>query len=291
MSAGYRTLARQALERARALFAGNDRRPNARWAALELRDALEFMTYDRMLQYKDEVSPKEYESWPAANVLELLREIDPAGDVTASIFFRHDPTDQSANEKDKPAGRADRLTHADLNDHYEALSRYLHVLTVEQIEAGQTRDESELKAKCEACIGWIDRALSSSIPDSEPAVFASFVCARCKNTVMRRMPPEHTEPITATCISCGARYTATPQESGQFEWTGDTLSIACGTAGCTYGVELWREQVRPGVRWVCTGCNSHWVIHLALGKVEPRETAEGPIGDEKASRGDSDAEV
>lgn len=56
----YRNQARKSLERANEkLGTGNDE--DLKYVALELRMALEALTYDRALAYKDEFPPEEYE--------------------------------------------------------------------------------------------------------------------------------------------------------------------------------------------------------------------------------------
>jgi hypothetical protein len=58
----YRHESRQALKRACAALESNDDQ-DLKYAALELRMAMESLTYDRAKAYKDEFPPDEYETW------------------------------------------------------------------------------------------------------------------------------------------------------------------------------------------------------------------------------------
>lgn len=61
-SPNFRQSAREAIVRAKEeLATGNLHR--LRYAALELRDAMEALTYDRALAFKDEIPPEEYKTW------------------------------------------------------------------------------------------------------------------------------------------------------------------------------------------------------------------------------------
>jgi hypothetical protein len=71
----YRNDARRELARAKdELASAGDER--LKYAALELRMAMESLTYDRALAYKDEFPPAEYQAWQPRKVMALLLEID-----------------------------------------------------------------------------------------------------------------------------------------------------------------------------------------------------------------------
>ncbi len=289
MSADYRTMTRQALARATAIVSRNE--TGIRSAALELREALEFITYDRMLQYKDEISLKEYENREPQYIVNLLGEIDPTGALTESIFFCREEEAENAEGASDAARPAADLTHADLKKRYDSLERFLRARTVEQIRTGKNWTETDLRAECEASISFVERVLSAKLVRSRPAVFASFGCARCKKLVTRRLNQDSTEQIRATCIECGASYTATPQPTGKLEWSADVLTIPCGTEGCDYERDLWPEQVRPGAGWTCPGCKALWVLYMGWGKLERAEPPdiEAPTAEESIREGGQNA--
>ena len=74
----YRNDAKRRLVRAKNELASAD---DARliYATLELRMAIESITYDRALAYKKEFPPREYETWQPKKVMAELLDIDPSG--------------------------------------------------------------------------------------------------------------------------------------------------------------------------------------------------------------------
>src|ERR1700704_18615 len=73
----YRNRARRALERARGELNSNDdeRLP---YAVLELRFAMEAITYDRAQAFKEDLPYEEYRTWQPRKVVAVLAEIDPS---------------------------------------------------------------------------------------------------------------------------------------------------------------------------------------------------------------------
>ncbi|MCK1288940.1 hypothetical protein IVB41_34080 [Bradyrhizobium sp. 44] len=73
----YRTKARRALARARVELASADdeRLP---YAMLELRFAMEAITYDRAQAFKEDLPYEEYRTWQPRKVVAVLAGIDPA---------------------------------------------------------------------------------------------------------------------------------------------------------------------------------------------------------------------
>ncbi len=72
----FRTLAHQHHEAGARLLASGE--PfNARYACLELRMALECLSYDLLRLYRDDVPDALLETWQASAVLDALLDIDP----------------------------------------------------------------------------------------------------------------------------------------------------------------------------------------------------------------------
>lgn len=271
MHESLQSMAQRALESAKVHTVENHAAA-LRYGALELRKALVFVAYERLLQYKDQISPKDYETWEPQYVVRLLGEIDPDGKLAESAFSSVDEGASPSPGDGPPSGDP---TNADLVDRYEALTQFVRAPTLEQMLAREVWTESDLKAECEAAIAFVEKVFSTSDTRKAPAVFASFGCARCKKLVVRRVRPEAIDEVTARCVECGACYTARKDESGKVDWIADVTTIPCGTEGCEYQVNLWPEQLRPGVNWTCPGCNARWVIYMGWAKLDRAERTAG----------------
>ena len=80
----YRSLAREHVTvSADQLESGHDYALS--YAALELRMAMEAITYDRAAAFKDEFPVEEYDTWQPKKVMNVLLEIDPTADKDSSL--------------------------------------------------------------------------------------------------------------------------------------------------------------------------------------------------------------
>src|SRR5437016_5528786 len=84
MSIDYRWLAREALARSKNEICTDDpdRLP---YAALELRKAMEALTYDKAQSYKDEAPADLYKKWQPPKVVNYITEIDEHAFQSSSL--------------------------------------------------------------------------------------------------------------------------------------------------------------------------------------------------------------
>ena len=139
----YRHAARELLSRAKAELETNDPR-RVRYAALELRDAMEALTYDRARAFKDDIPPKDYEAWQPRKLMAALLSFDPTIEMTSSISYaaQDGPGEPAPRNRMKSLGADIPFTLSDLREHYDALGSFLHVPTLRQVnqEMSQTRN-------------------------------------------------------------------------------------------------------------------------------------------------------
>lgn len=98
MDFDYRRAARNSLERAKSEVATND--PiRTRYAALELRYAIEALVYDRARALKEFISAKEYGTWQPSKLVEVILEIDPHFGTSSTVSIgREDVPGEPAKE-------------------------------------------------------------------------------------------------------------------------------------------------------------------------------------------------
>lgn len=78
MNHNFRQDARDAIERAKEMLeGGNVQGHQLRYAALEVRMAMEALTYERAQSYKAELPESAYDTWQPKRVMQLLLDIDP----------------------------------------------------------------------------------------------------------------------------------------------------------------------------------------------------------------------
>jgi hypothetical protein len=151
MKSNFRHEARQALERARVeLGTGDDAR--LKCVALELRMAMEALTYDRAQAFAAELPPTEYDTWQPKKLLQLLLEINPLADKDSMLSFGVEEEYGVPTPVMQPLGSEKVLNLATLKRHYDALGNHLHMPTIKQIAAGKGPDAIKLRKRCEEIV-------------------------------------------------------------------------------------------------------------------------------------------
>src|SRR5258705_1292347 len=158
----YRNQSRKDLQSAKdELGANADHR--LKFAALELRMAMECLSYDRALAYKDEFPPTEYDTWQPRKVILVLLEIDPTADKDSSIAFGVETVPGVPAPSMQSLGSEKVLSMGMLKKHYDALGSYLHVQTMKQARDGPPLDFKKLRARCEEIATFVEQVLASPI--------------------------------------------------------------------------------------------------------------------------------
>lgn len=267
----FRHTAQQALVRANTELMTNDPH-RLRYAALELRDAMEALTYDRALAFKDYIPPEEYKTWQPRKLMAVLTDIDPSIGKTATMAFGLE------EEYGKPAPRENMrvlgtdivFTIADLKAHYDAIGSYLHMPSLEQVMSGKTPDLGKLRERCKTVIGLVEKVLSSRVWNSTFGVTVMLdQCLNedCKKPIRKRMPFGK-DRVEVQCFECKAEYTVTSEADGRALWTPNQTDAPCSTPGCSKTMALWTHEIKPGTHWHCRSCGVHNEIALTVTTVD-----------------------
>jgi hypothetical protein len=265
----FRRIARKSLERAKAELATNDPH-RARYAALELRDAMESLTYDRAMAFKDDIPPDEYRTWQPRKLMAVLLEIDPSIGMTSTLRFglQEEYGKRAPREKMKTIGTDFVLGMDALKAHYDAIGSFLHMPSLEQIQSGRIPDPVKLRGRCETVASVVESVLTSRVWNGSfgrVSMLGQCMNENCGKPVRRRMP-HGKDPVDAECIECKAQYTLTKEDDGQVLWMPKKEDAPCSTQGCSEKMSLWLHQIKPGTRWQCRGCGVHNVIELMVMK-------------------------
>jgi hypothetical protein len=259
----YRDRARRALERARGELSSNDdeRLP---YAVLELRFAMEAITYDRAQAFKDDLPYEEYSTWQPRKLVAVLADIDPS--IMKSSTLRTGVEDQLGvrSTKMKLAGTEFVLTAEDVKGHYDSLGAGLHIPTMAQFQNDKLPNPISVRARCEEVVSIVDRVLSSKIWNITLGESSHIDCFRCKNPMRRRMPHGVTS-LKAECFECKAQYTVEEEGNGKVLWTPVMEEAPCANRNCTRTKALWPDEVRPGIYWTCKECGVVSEISLRVG--------------------------
>lgn len=253
MEPKYRNDAKSALQRARqALDSGEI--PQLRYAALELRMALECLIYERAQSYKEELSNKKLSTWQPKQLLNILLEVDPYADKTSTISFGIEEEYGVAAREMTVLGTDRVISLKEIKEYYDRVGSYLHAPTIEQAAQGKGLPGEKFRKKCEDLYIVIESSLRSKVWNANFKVTTSLDCEDCGTTIVRRVQAQQ-DGFEATCIECGSSYIITRTPDNKFNWKANNLEIACASPECKEKIFVWRRDIEVGKYWKCKSCN------------------------------------
>ena len=256
----YRSKARKYLQAANErLEAEND---ELRYAALDLRHAIEALTYDRAKAYKGELPPETYDTWQPKKLMAALLEIDPTADKDSTISFGVEETYGVPPPVMKTLGTDTVFNLKLLRKHYDALGSYLHVQTLKQAQKGPLSSE-KLRQRCVEIRDYLVKVLSSPVWNSTLGNFVTFKCHLCSKIIRKRMPIGMKEVISE-CFECDASHKIKDVGEGNVEITPELIPFRCGNSTCAYTVDLFRREIILGRAWNCPNCGGQNVLRLGV---------------------------
>ncbi|HCG7651667.1 hypothetical protein P3538_01670 [Vibrio parahaemolyticus] len=259
----YRNISRSHVKAAREeLNSGCDKRLH--YAALELRMAMEAITYDRALAYKREFPPEEYETWQPKKVMMVLLEIDAHADVSSTISFGVQPSPDTPPEEMVCLGTEKTFNFNMLKKHYDALGNYLHIISMKRFKERKFHDATKLRSRCEEISEFLEQALSSPVFNMTFGNFSSLDCFECQSKIRKRIPDDFSEPITATCFDCRATYILTKGDEAKIRWELKQHEIKCGNLECQRTQTVLERDIKLGESWICSSCNGQNTFALGI---------------------------
>lgn len=248
----YREQARQAYIRAMELLKDADPH-KLKYAALELRLALEALTYKKAETYKEELSAVDLEKWQPRKLLELLLEIDPTADQSPTVSFGLEEEHGKPAKEMKRFGTDRVLSLAEIRKYYDRLGSYLHTPTVAQTAKGQVEAIDKARVRCTELVGVLTQVFSSRIFNVDFKSVAKIHCNRCNKEIARRIPPKQ-DSLVAKCIHCPATYTLTIGDGNEVQWAPRLDEVECANPSCNTKSAIWEREQKLGSWWKCHGC-------------------------------------
>ena len=264
MTPSFRHLARESVGRARAELASGDR-ARLKFAALELRMAIESVTYERAQSYRDEIPQSEYSTWQPKKVMQLLIDIEPRADKGSSIAYGVEEVPGVAAKEMTSLGAEQVFGLRAIKAHYDALGSYLHMPTLKQLEQVGEPDLGKLLERCLTIIGILDGVLSSPVFNINFGTFSSIACMNpdCGKAVRRRIPSGQTM-LQAKCLECAMEYEVSTEANDKCVWRPIFEEVQCPGVACYQVLKLPPGELIPGRRLECHACGGRFQIGLAL---------------------------
>ena len=258
----YRHEAQLALDRAKENIKKNDIYA-IRYAALELRMALEALIYQKSKNYKDELPEKDMDTWQPRQLLIKLIEIDPDADKGASVAVGiEEEYGQPAKEMNF-IGSERVLSLAEIKKYYDRLGSYLHTPTLKQIKNNKTPSKEKIHDDCDGLASIIDEVLLSTIFDVDFKRTMDWECNKCHTKIVRRIHHER-EGFLANCIQCSASYSIKLLKEDTYQITPLTKRVPCSNSSCRKTTDIWENDIKLNEQWECEHCNTKNIFVLAV---------------------------
>lgn len=265
----FRNEAKASLHRAKQeLSSGEDAR--LKYAALELRMAIECLIYEISKSYRDELSETDFNNkWQPKKLLELLIDIDPSVEKISEWAIGVQESKGYPSARMMPLGRDRRLSLKEIKGHYDQLGSYLHTPTIRQMEEGKAIDFKKICTRCKDLTEILDEVLSSSVHSTRMKSISKISCEKCNSTIIKNIPVTPLEMITK-CRKCEACYLIKAESDGRVSWTPQVTDFQCGGRNCSAVAKLFDVEIKDGVYWDCKVCSGRNVICLGTVYQEPK---------------------
>lgn len=251
----FRSRARDALARAKGHLA-SDAPDRARYAALDLRLALEAVAYETAQSYADELPESAYETWQPPALVDALLEVNPHADRSVTLRIREEGAGDGAPWLD--LGEDRRTPVKLLTKFYHSLGSLLHVPTLAQMRQGKNYDEQKAAKRCNDVAEELELVLASPVFAVNLRNLVNFECTRCKKPVVRTVP-SGVDNVIAKCRHCGASYDVKDGET-----MAKTRGEKVPCLKCKHEQFLLEDELRPGVAWQCPKCGAQLSLRLTL---------------------------
>src|SRR5690606_37927816 len=115
----------------------------------------------------------------------------------------------------------------------------------------------------EAIASDLTKSLNSPIRNFTMGEFSSCDCQRCGKPIRKRMPHGQAS-VEAKCFSCGADYQLSLRDDGNVHWEAQVEELTCSGQGCEAPLLNWRDEIKVGTWWKCSGCDRRYGIAYGI---------------------------
>lgn len=260
MKINFRHSARKHVEAAKE-FVSLEGSKGLRAACLELRMAIEALSYELLQTYNAEVADSAMEKWQPRKVIDELLYVDPNADQTSHISFGKEEEYGKPSKEMKYLGTDHRFSAKWANKAHNSLGSYLHEPTIAQHKAGKSNQDNKIEVKIKEILAELEPILNSPLGNVNFGAFISYDC-EC-GFMIKRKQQFLDESKDLSCANCGRLYDY--EKYGEI-WKIDlsTMSFVCPSADCVERHTIGRHETQPGFEMTCTKCGSEIVIASQL---------------------------
>lgn len=238
------------IERAKKLIEVGDK-VSLRYAALELRMAMEFLTYEKLDGTGNHIPKYIVDAWQPPQAVKALLEFDQLGDKSFKIFAGIEEEYGKPAKDMKLVGEHKSLGLKWLRKHYNKVGKYLHGhRTTEEL-----MPEKELKSYLQEVAAAVEEANSGNIRGAAFIQPFDVTCEKCGQPfVVAKSSLKNTKKFYCFNANCRAEYHGelTGENSAKFRLLATTFDCAA----CNAKISVENRHLKIGFKFKCGKCNT-----------------------------------
>jgi len=245
----FRASARGHLKCAQALLL-TESDQSARYACLELRMAIEALTYQLLQAHLAEVPNSVMEKWTPKRVIDELLAIDPDVDKSREISIGIQETPGVPSKKIHFLGEYRRFSVKWANKAHNSLGFFLHEATIDQHKKRKHNSGNSIRVKANEIVAELDAILGTTIYNVNIGRFVEFECEcgfhiKRKDEVLKNCN-------TISCGDCGLQYKCTFDiANDRYEFVRDRVFFNCPSCTLENGVDTHTLHTLPIIKCAC----------------------------------------
>jgi hypothetical protein len=248
----YRARARQHASKADMILT-NGIDADVPYAALELRKAIEAISYERILSYRRDISEEKLKTWQPHKVLNIVAAIDPGTQYTVTVEV--ELAEGSAEYTE--LGTEIPLGNLAVKKYYHSLGSYLHTPTIKQIEDGLDHDFSAARMLCKTVSKSIQAIIDKTnwVCSTDRPIDVECQRHGCNSKIRRNVISlfykhvDHpTEALEIECFDCYGSYRVTLNEDDSLNVDPQMSKVRCQHSNCVGDMQIWHADARRALR-------------------------------------------
>ena len=229
---------------------------NLRYAALEIRMAIEILFYKLVPQYKDELPDDILKQWRPKAILDAVLDCDPNAEHDSSVSFAQEVAGETPSNGTF-LGNHKAVSRKLLRNYYHFLGSILHAsndkspLDLDKAKRRLLSACSKVKEHCE------QTTLFFNIGN-----YATYKCD-CGRIIKRNSNAiKHNPIVQCTNSQCRATYKVTLDSDKTAFWVLMQQEFICPK--CKTSSYLREHELRPGAMFKCVECKQGYQLEAVL---------------------------
>jgi hypothetical protein len=245
------------VRRARNLLDAEDA-ASLRYAALELRMAIEAIVYEKLRLYAPRLPAAVLDKWQPPQAMKALTQLEPHAGRPFQLRIAEQPAPGVPGTDFKYLGEHRIFEPGWLRTNYNKLGSFLHRPSARQSRSDAATDIEALRSTLRSVLSEVERVSKSQV-DGTLAKVIEFQCAACDQPVFCNEDGAR-QSGRATCLdaSCAAEHHALFRDDGGVVFYLDATEFAC--LKCKHETPVENRKLAIGYEFSCEACKAAHVF-------------------------------